>query len=179
MTSARDALLDRIVDEAAANGLSDRSLRDLAAAIGSSHRLLLYHFGTRAGLVTAVVDRVEASQRVAFAGLVEQIADPAELVRALWRQVSSPDLRPLVRLFFEAVAYRASGAGAPLTEPWLDEGELVTSRLGIAFDPVEVRLGIAVVRGLLVDVLATGDTAAADASFERFLAMWGLHTSAQ
>lgn len=171
MTSARDNLLERIVDDVAAHGLSDRSLRDLAASIGTSHRLLLYHFGSRAGLVTAVVDTVEAGQRAAFAHLADTISDPGELVRALWQQVSAPAMRSLVRLFYEAVAYRASGAGAP-TEPWLEESEAVTSRLGIGFDPVDVRLGVAVIRGLLVDVLATGDVEAADASLERFLAMW-------
>jgi hypothetical protein len=39
-------------------------------------------------------------------------------------------------------------------------------------DPTAVRLGIAVIRGLLLDVIAGGDLDGATASLERFLSMW-------
>ena len=56
MNDARTRLLERIVADVGANGLGDRSLRDLAVAVGSSHRMLHYHFGSRAGVVTALVE---------------------------------------------------------------------------------------------------------------------------
>ena len=175
MSAARASLLARVVDDVAANGLGDRSLRDLAASIGSSHRLLLYHFDSRPGLVAAIVEAVEESQRAVLAELAESIDDPAELVRALWRRVSSTEMLPFVRLFFETVgAPRRShdGAGSIATEPWIAVAERIVDRFGLTFDPVAIRLGVAVTRGLLVDVLATGDTASADAALERFLDMW-------
>ncbi len=91
---ARAALLQRIVTEVAANGLADRSLRDVALAVGSSHRMLLYHFGSRAGLVTALVEAVEAAQRDLLAQLSAQITDPGELALALWDRVSAPSCAP-------------------------------------------------------------------------------------
>ena len=60
---ARAELLDRVVADVAEHGLTDRSLRDIAAAVGTSHRMLLYHFGSRQGLVAAIVQSVEAAQR--------------------------------------------------------------------------------------------------------------------
>lgn len=168
--AARAALLDKIVADVAANGLGDRSLRDLAAAVGTSHRVLLYHFGSRVGLVAAIVDAVEASQRAVLAELAAGITEPAELVLALWERVSSESLRPFVRLFFEAVASRVERVDR--SGPWLDESEEVTASMGVSFDPVEIRLGIAVVRGLLVDVVTNGDVDAATRSLHRFLAMW-------
>ena len=39
------------------------------------------------------------------------------------------------------------------------------------YDDADTRLGIAVMRGLLVDVLATGDVPAATAALERYLAL--------
>src|SRR6478609_10415467 len=69
MTSPRDELTRRLVMEVAIHGLGDRSLRDLAAAVGTSHRMLLYHFGSRDGMVTAVVEMVEADQRAVLADL--------------------------------------------------------------------------------------------------------------
>ena len=56
MGDARDELLDRVMAEVVAGGITDRSLREIATAVGSSHRMLLYHFGTRAELVQAYQD---------------------------------------------------------------------------------------------------------------------------
>jgi AcrR family transcriptional regulator len=179
MDSARDALLARVVDEVAAHGLTDRSLRDLAAAAGTSHRMLIYHFGSREGLVAAVVGHVEATQRQALRELAEVADGPADLVRRLWARVSSPELRPFVRLFFESLAAtRGTDAGDRLTAPWLADAGPVGAQLGLETDPVDLRLGVAVTRGLLVDVLATGDATAATESLERFLAMWEASGSA-
>lgn len=159
--------------EVVAGGITDRSLREIATAIGSSHRMLLYHFGSRAELVEGVVERVEADQRAVLADLVRSHTEPADLVRALWRQVTRPDVLPFARLFFETVAFRATRPGpAGLTEPWLDATRPVAEQLGLGFDAADVRLGVAVTRGLLVDVLVTGEVDAATESLERFLAVW-------
>ena len=176
--TAREALLSRIVADVAAHGLHDRSLRDLAAAVGTSHRLLLYHFGSRAGLVAAVVAFVESAQRDVLLDLAESATGPEDLVRRLWARVSSPELRPFARLFFETIGHAGTTLdGEVLTGSWVEQGRVATGVLGIAFDPVDVRLGIAVVRGLLVDVVATGDVGTATAALERFLASWGARGS--
>src|SRR3954465_12839216 len=107
MADARDDLLERVLTEVAANGLTDRSMRELATAVGSSHRMLLYHFGSRDGLVAAIVDAGGAAQRETPRGLAPAAHPPADLVRRLWAQVSSPELRPFVRLFFETLATQA------------------------------------------------------------------------
>lgn len=169
MDNARSQLLDRILAEVSANGLADRSLRDIAEAIGSSHRMLNYHFGSRAGLVSAVVETVEAAQRDLLAELSAEIDDPIELARALWQRTSAPEMRPFVRLFFETVALTG---GAGLTDPWLARSLEVSDRLGMTTDEDELRLGVAVTRGLLIDVLASDDAAQATRAFERYLAMW-------
>lgn len=162
-------LIDLIVAEVAANGLADRSLRDLAEAVGSSHRMLLYHFGSRAGLVAAIVEAVESAQRAMLVELAGQVSDGPELVRALWAQVSSEPLRPFVRLFFECVAVTG---GAGLTDPWIDPSTEIAERLSLNSSEEDVRVGVAVTRGLLIDVLATGDAAPATRALERFIEMW-------
>ena len=169
MNDARTRLLERIVADVGANGLGDRSLRDPAVAVGSSHRMLHYHFGSRAGVVTALVELVEASQRALLDELADGTNDPAELVLALWARVSSPAMRPFVRLFFECVG--ATG-GRGLTEPWLEAGPAIAAKLGTEVDATELRLGVALTRGLLIDVLATGDAGPATDSMHRYVAMW-------
>ncbi len=169
MTDARTALLQRIIDEVATNGLADRSLRDIAESAGSSHRMLLYHFASRAELVSAIVEMTEVAQREVLVELAQHAESAEDLVLALWHQVSSKELRPFVRLFFECVA--ATG-GEGLTDPWLAVAEPITQVLGEHLDPDMIRLGVAVSRGLLIDVLATGSTDAATRSMERFVEMW-------
>ena len=43
----RRELLDALIAEFAAGGIGDRSLRRVAEAVGTSHRMLLHHFGSR------------------------------------------------------------------------------------------------------------------------------------
>lgn len=165
----RSQLLQRLIDEVAVSGLADRSLRDIAEAAGSSHRMVLYHFGSRAGLISAIVEATEAAQRATLERLAEHAESAEELVVALWREVSSESLRPLVRLFFECVGITG---GTGLTEPWLDVAKEITERVGEEYDADRIRLGVAVTRGLLIDVLASGSTVEADRALAAFTEMW-------
>lgn len=169
MSDAKTALLERIIEEVAANGLADRSLRDIAEAAGTSHRMLLYHFDDRAGLVTAIVEATEAAQRDTLVELSAEAATAEDLILALWHRVSAVELRPFVRLFFECVA--ATG-GEGLTGPWLAVADTVTEAMGEHHDRDLIRLGVAVTRGLLIDVLATGSAEEATRSLELFVDLW-------
>jgi AcrR family transcriptional regulator len=174
VTDARSTLLEGIIAEVAANGLADRSLRDIAESAGTSHRMLLYHFESRAELVTAIVQATEAAQRETLVALAAQADTAEDLILALWHEVSAEELRPFVRLFFECVA--ATG-GEGLTDPWLVLGDELTDMLGDDHDVDLIRLGVAVTRGLLIDVLATESTAAATRSVEQFVEMWRTHAA--
>ena len=114
---ARRDLLERILQEVAHHGLGDRSLRDIAGAIGSSHRMLHYHFGSRPALVKAIVALVETNQRAVFDELAGEAASPRELVWGLWQRVSAPEMLPFVRLFFESVGTSSVDPADTLTKP--------------------------------------------------------------
>ena len=172
MSVSRDELLARVFAFAARDGLADRSLREIAAGAGTSHRMLLYHFGSREGLLTAVVGAMEAQQRATMTALAETAATPAELMRSVWQAVSDPEIRPFVRLFFEVFALAARGeapAPAGLTASWLDDAEQAGRQLGITTDRAALRLGVAVTRGLLIDLLAGEDPAEVDAAHDLFV----------
>ncbi len=178
MGRSRDDLLARVMDHVARTGLSDVSLRELADGVGTSHRMLHYHFGGRDGLVAAVVEAMEARQREDLARLAVGAAGPADVVRAQWAELSQPEMAPFIRLFFEVVAMALHGRPGTegvltgLTDPWVATGGEVGQDVGAEVDPDEVRLGVAVMRGLLLDAVASGDPAPAGAALERFLALW-------
>ena len=164
----RRRLLDALIDEFAANGIGDRSLRDVAGAVGTSHRMLLHHFGSRDDLLIAVVEEVERRQM----GLLPELpTTPAESFAAMWADLCRYELRQLERLFFECYARAAQGekpfAGMvpAAVDSWLTEVAAVS---GDAFDPAMARLGLAVTRGLLLDLVATNDDAGVDAAAKAF-----------
>lgn len=180
-TDAGQRLLDAALAGLAEHGAANLSLRRLAARIGTSHRMLIYHFGSKEGLLTAVVQEMEARQRQ----LLDRLAlapdtPPDEAARAFWRQLRSPELRPYIRLFFEmygqALQDRPGTQGMldGIVEGWLDP----LTRFGIRHGLPEptareyARLGVAVPRGLLLDLLATGDERAVDEAMERFIAIY-------
>jgi AcrR family transcriptional regulator len=179
---ARDRLLAAAVDHALRAGIADLSLREIAAAIGTSHRMLIYHFGSREGLLVAVTQAVEEQQRAILlaAGLEPQGA------RRNWERLSDPALWPQERLFFELYAYALRGR--PGTEGFLDgivenwvapiAGELAKAGADQRTARADARLSVAVVRGLLLDLLATGDRAGVNNAFERFLELSAAGTTA-
>ena len=166
----RRQLLDKLVEEFARGGIGDRSLRDVAAAVGTSHRMLLHHFGSREELLIAIVEEAELRQMA----LVPEIPmDPAEGFTAMWADLRRPELRNLERLFFECYSRAAQGE-EPFTrivpgavDGWLREVEAATA--GVPYDRAMARLGLAVTRGLLLDLVATEDEAGVDAAAEAFV----------
>ena len=167
----RKELLDGVIDAFAQGGIGGRSLREIAQEVGTSHRMLLHHFGSRDELLLAVVEEVERRQA---ATLVDLPRDPADAITAMWSDLRRPELRPLERLFFECYARAAQGE-PPFTRllPGAVDGWLaqVDERSAGTADPVLVRLALAVSRGLLLDLVATGDETAVDAAAAYFAAL--------
>lgn len=172
--SPRAKLLDAAIEHIAHHGGAGKSLRALAADLGTSHRMLIYHFGSKEGLLTAVAREVEARQRAALADL-----DPANAGREFWRRLTDESLRANEKLFFQL--YGQALGGTPGTTELLDgvvddwlgpvEGLLAAAGVPEADRKAHARLGLAVARGLLLDLVTTGDREAVDAAMERFLAL--------
>ena len=175
----RERLLAAAIEHVSQHGVGEISLRGLAAALGTSHRMLLYHFGSREALLIEVIRTVEEQQRAALARILAEEADapPAEIMRRMWARVADPALWPNERLFFEVYAQALQGSphALPLldgiVDAWVEPlAALVAPDRPAAEARAEARLGVAVVRGLLLDLLATGDRDAVDAAMERYIA---------
>jgi AcrR family transcriptional regulator len=167
----RQELLDELIGAFAAGGIGGRSLREIAEAVGTSHRMLLHHFGSRDEMLLAIVEEIERRQAATLPDLPD---DPADAVAAMWADVRRAELRPFERLFFECYARAAQGEEPfvrmipAAVDGWLAS---VQARAGGAADPAMVRLGLAVTRGLLLDLVATGDEAGVDAAAASFVEM--------
>ena len=177
----REKLLAAVTSVALAEGISDKSLRAIAEAAGTSHRMLIHHFGSREGLLVEVIREVEARQRAALGDLVTDPGEePAELGLRFWERLRSPELAPQERLFFEV--YGQALQGRRWAEPLLDGivenwvgpvAAMLEAHAGIGPETARTiaRLQVAVGRGLLLDVLATGDDREVDAAMRYFQEM--------
>jgi AcrR family transcriptional regulator len=178
-TGRRERLLAAAVEYAATNGISDLSLRQLAAALGTSHRMLVYHFGSKEGLLVAVVRAVEEQQRTFLAELGTGLP-PAEQGRRLWERLADPAMWPYETLFFEVYSQALRGRPhtaemlAGIVESWVAPVAEMMIADGVPPDSARAtaRLGVAVTRGLLLDLLATGDQEGVLAAMERFLELY-------
>jgi len=165
----RRALLDALVDAFADGGIGDRPLREIAEAVGTSHRMLLHHFGSRGELLVTIVDEIERRQ---MSVLPNEGTGPADAMAAMWADVRRPELRPFERLFFECYARGAQGEQPyarmlpNAVESWLAE---VAERTDGSADPAFARLGLAVTRGLLLDLVGTDDDDGVDAAAKAFV----------
>ena len=171
---ARERLLDRCATYVLQAGFSELSLREIAAGTGTSHRMLIYHFGSREGLLADIVGRIEAQTRDLLADVASQPGELIDICREFWRRVSDPSLAAAERLFFEVYAHALHGRPwtrsfresviaaweQPLTELFEKHGYA----RGEAAD--RARLALAVSRGLLMDLLMTGERDRADAAME-------------
>lgn len=159
------------------NGLTDMSLRPLAKAIGSSPRVLLFLFGSKEDLIRALLTRAREDEL----GYLETLRGSkatglAQVGRDVWSWLAGPSHRALLSLWVEG--YARSLLGEP--GPWADFGkdtvrdwlDLLAARQPGPAAPgadAERSLLLAVLRGALLDLLATGDTERVTRAVERHL----------
>jgi AcrR family transcriptional regulator len=157
-------LLTAAYGYALANGLADFSLRPMAQAIGSSPRVLLFLFGSKDGLTRALLARAREDELAVLAALRarQQDADLSATAREVWAWLAAPEHRSLLVLWLEGYARSLLGESGPwesfardTVSDWLDL--LAQSQPGGRTDEAERTLLLAVLRGAMLDVLATGD----------------------
>jgi AcrR family transcriptional regulator len=159
-------LLDEVIAWLCDHGIGDLSLRPLAQALGVSTYALVYHFGSREGLLAEALGELERRQRAMIARWVEggQPSTP-ELVRRYWEWCSAPENLPVMRLEIEATSLEGTRSGLPasLREGLVTDWVAVLAKglghdgLAAADARTTATLTNAALVGLALDLLATGD----------------------
>ena len=165
-TTPRERLLDAAIDHFGRQGIGDTSLRGIAEAVGTSHRMLIYHFGSREGLLAEVTREVEARQRAAMNATYDADLPPLEAGARYWEETVEATLR-YGPLFFELAAHAMQGRehAAALREEliaaWLPSVTELCRAIGIPEEQAgtHARLALGAARGLLLDLLVTGERA--------------------
>lgn len=172
----RDELLDAVVDYAIEHGLAELSWRPVAAGLGVSPTTLVHHFGTKEQMLQVILERLRQRMFAATDAATGTHPDLATAARAVWTRASDPRQQAEFRLFF-AVYGRALQAPQQFADfldhvitDWMTS--LCEAQLPDTDPDTATRtatLVIATIRGLLLDLLATGDRDRVQAGAEYFL----------
>jgi AcrR family transcriptional regulator len=179
-SARRDEVLELAYRYVLEGGISAMSLRPLAAAVGSSPRVLLFLFGSKDGLVRALLARARADELRLLDHVRSADSDPdlPTVVAAIWAWLAAPEHRALLRLWAEGYARSLvepdgpwGGFARATVEDWL---ELLSEAQPLAVRDTAKRisertLALAVLRGALLDLLATEDLQRLTMTLDRYL----------
>lgn len=156
----RAELLDAAYGYVLEHGLANLSLRPLAKATATSPRVLLYLFGSKDELVRELLGRARQEQLTLLASLAGEPYD--RVVERLWAWLAADEQRSTIQLFFEAYGRSIGPEPGPWdgfaehsVREWLDV--LVAAQPGVEDARIRATRTLALVRGLLLDLLAGGD----------------------
>jgi AcrR family transcriptional regulator len=174
MQTRKEILTDELVAYLLEHGLSDLSLRPLADALGTSARLLIYHFESKEGLLTEVLDTMQTRLRMSFGGMIErragQLGRPLKL---FWDWAIADENYPYLKLLYELqilAVQNPAAYGQYLQRNTSNWSELIATALPEAErTPAMVTLLGAVFDGLFLELMSTGDRKRTTQAVQQFI----------
>ncbi|MFC7450001.1 MULTISPECIES: TetR/AcrR family transcriptional regulator [Rhodococcus] len=168
----RDELLASVTEYVIANGVGELSMRPLAKAVGVSHASLLHHFGSKENLLAEVIEGMRG-ESIPAELLAESGADPIALLTGWWEERTAPETLPRFRVMLEIYVQAVLEPGGHerflehFVGQWLAVLEHGLRGAGCPEEQVRqvATLILAQIRGLTLDLLATGDRERVDRAF--------------
>jgi len=174
--SRKQALLDQVIAYLVEHGVADLSLRPMAKRIGTSARMLVFHFGSKQQLIAEVFVAMQARLR---ASLAELRLDPRPrggrpLLRVFWDWATAPQNRGHLCLQYQLQVLAAHNPDVYArylhanATAWV---EVVVAALPPGDrDPAFATLIVAVFDGLFLELMSTGDLARTTRAMDGFIA---------
>jgi AcrR family transcriptional regulator len=177
MSRRRAELLDAALHYLVESGVANASLRPMAAALGTSPRILMFHFESKEGLLQSVLEELSTRLQASLRAL-SSTQEPATRVpplRRFWLWANRRENFAYFRLLYEAqivalqnprvygrylknVSATWQAAALPLMSPSLGDTTMVS-------------LCIAVFDGLMLERMSGGDQKGLTLALDRFIAM--------
>jgi len=176
----RDELLRGVVDYIHEHGVVGLSLRPLAAALGTSPRMLIYYFGSKEELLVKAFT-TDRPDLVTLAGGISTLDELQGVALHMWAAISAGPLRRSTAVLLQVMGLSTTDTThAALTQfaarsvpLWTDPLTDVLCRCGLPRPESRARATLLVsgLRGLLLDQLATGDVERTDAAARLMIEM--------
>lgn len=135
-TARHDELVEGATDYVLEHGIAGLSLRPLAAALGTSDRMLVYHFGSKDALVAEVIERSN-ERSVAALRALRAAGSPGGAVGSLWRAWQQPPIARCLRVYVQTAALGLLG-----DEPYLSAARRANQLWREAVSDFLIRSGV-------------------------------------
>jgi AcrR family transcriptional regulator len=177
MSSRKTELLDAALGYLVEHGVANASLRPMAAALGTSPRILMFHFKSKEGLLQDVFEELNSRLQTSLRAMASTNFDPSRVppLKRFWQWATSKENFPYFRLLYEAqiVALQNPKEYGPYLRKASGDGQAA------AFDLMSpslknkamASLCIAVFDGLMLEMMSGGDIRHLTESLDLFLAM--------
>ncbi len=157
------------------HGLTDVSLRPMAARLGTSARILMFHFKSKEGLMTEVMEELHARLQASFLKLSESPDRRVPPLKRFWHWAKDRENFLHLRLLYESQIVAARNGkqyGRHLKKTSTDWQRLVFERLSESVRSQELAtLCIAVFDGLFLELIVTGDGLRLTRAMDYFIAI--------
>src|SRR5579885_675309 len=174
MTPRKQELLDALIVYLAQHGIADLSLRPMAAAAGTSARLLIFHFGSKERLLEEVLGEMQMRLQRSFTSMA-QAERKGPLLRMFWDWALTVPNYDTLKLLYQLHLLTAQAPrtyGRYLKRNSLNWLGLIQAALPPAQrDPAFATLLGAVFDGLFIEVMSSGDKRRATRALDEFIAM--------
>jgi len=175
MTERKDQLRGAALDYLLEHGVANASLRPMAAALGTSARMLLFHFKSKEGLLQEALEDMQRRLQASFTSIAESGPRGVPPLKRFWLWATSAENYPCLRLLYEAqiIAAQNPAAYGRYLRKTSTDWQVISMRAlseAIRSGPMAM-LCIAVFDGLMLEFMSTGNLRGTTQALDRFIAI--------
>jgi AcrR family transcriptional regulator len=175
MSTRKEELLNGILAYLLEHGLANASLRPMAAQLGTSPRILMFHFGSKERLLQKVIEEIQARLQSSFVRMNKPGRKTVRPLKRFWSWATQKENLPYLRLLYEAHIIAAQNPkvyGPYLQKASRDWQSVVLPALSESLrSEAMATLCIAVFDGLLLEMIMTGERSRLTRALDKFIAL--------
>lgn len=175
MSTRKEELLNAALAYLLEHGLANASLRPMAAQLGTSPRMLMFHFKSKERLLQEVMEQIQTRLQSSFVRTSKSGRKAVPPLKRFWRWATEKENLPYLRLLYEAQIIAAQNPkvyGPYLQKASRDWQEVVLQTLSQSLRSEDLAtLCIAVFDGLLLEMIMTGERSRLIRALDRFIAL--------
>jgi AcrR family transcriptional regulator len=169
----KEILVERCLAIAIKTGTLDSSINEIAEKIGTSGRMLVYHFGSKNELERQIISLLETRLQEklwSFQSLAIQETDrPVKPFLEMWEHLTSPDIHGLLKLTME-LNQRAMQGDAETRQFLEQEHQKWITTLSQLLNNEDIALSLFhLFQGAVMDFLTTGNAQRGRRAIRAFL----------
>jgi len=175
MSTRKEELLHAAIAYLLEHGIANASLRPMAAQLGTSPRILMFHFRSKERLLQQVMEEIQTSLQSSFVRTSRSGRKAVPPLKRFWWWATGKKNLPYLRLLYEAQIIAAQNPkvyGPYLQKVSRDWQDVALRTLSQSLQSEEMAiLCIAVFDGLLLEMIMTGERSRLTGALDKFIAL--------